>query len=354
MGLVELFAEIPGQSRLLKELEAHAVEPTNSYFFVGPQESGSLAIAKAFSKALLCPQRGCGSCSTCLSIEKDVHPDVSVFERSGPSLSVDDARSIAALSYRSTSGSRYQVIIVPELELAILSAPVLLKSVEEPPSSTIFLLLASVDTVELQTLMSRSVVLRLDPISDDDIYAFLTGKGTEASKAKRAVALAGGRWERALRLCGDDELLDAFSLWGEVPNLLQQDMKMLVELADNLLGAASMMEERRKAEQKKEIADLAEMAKSLGGRQATMTKRLEAQHSRELRRIRSGEIRSGLLVVERYFRDSLASGEALGGDARYLVSAISLIEDTQRALDRNANELLLLVSLFVRLAKMSY
>ena len=349
MSLADLFERIPGQSRLAGELEAHVQQPKNSYFFVGPHDAGVLTAAKAFAKAILCADRGCGECQSCQAIEQDLHPDVAVYERSGAALTVSEAREITEMAFRSTSGSSYQVIIVPEMELVGRAAPVLLKSVEEPPISTIFLLLASMEVPELRTLMSRSIVVKFDPLSEEQIYQYLIMRGHDSGDAKDAVRLSAGRWSRAVELVGNPELRERFSLWEELPGLLSKDISVIISLVDRLIGAVTLMEERRKKEQKKETSELNEMAKALGVSRAFLGDKLEEKHKRELRRIRTTELRAGLLLLEMHYRNQLLLEGLPSGAPRADMDAIRQIEDSQSALVRNCNEFLLLVALLSRL-----
>ncbi len=350
MSLVELFERIPGQDRLLRELQPHVASPKNSYFFIGPQDGGVLGAAKAFAKAIMCAEDGCGECQSCRAIENDVHPDVTVFERSGAALSVEEAQEITSLSVRSTQGSRYRIIIVPELELVGRAAPVLLKSVEEPPVSTVFILLASLELSELRTLMSRSVVLRFDPLFEEQIYGELVKRGFGPEQSKEAVRLSAGRWSRAVELAGDPELREAFTLWEELPQLLRQDMAQIVTLADRLIAIGGVVEDRRRREHKREIEELIQTAKAQGVSSGPLKEKTELGHKRELRRISTGELRAGLLLLERHYRNQLIGGDLDPDRSRHCIDAIREIEDAQAALKRNCNEFLMLVALLCRLA----
>lgn len=351
MSIVDLFEKIPGQDRLASELQAHFQNPRNSYFFIGSQDAGVLEAAKAFAKAILCLEAGCGECQSCMAIEKNSHPDVAVYERTGPFLVVDDAREIVNLAFRSTSGSKYRIIIIPELDLVGKAAPTLLKSVEEPPESTIFLLLASTEVPELRTLMSRSVVLRFDPLSDEQIYRYLHDLGYSDEVSTEAVRLSAGRWSRAVELASDPELREKFGLWEELPSLLAQDTAEIIKLTDRLISVAGLMEDRRRNEQKKEIKEVTELAKAQGDLRESMVKRLEDRHHRELRRIRTAEFRAGLLLLERNYRNRIVLSGHEPSQQEFFIDAISQIEEAQQALRRNCNEFLMLVALLSRLAR---
>lgn len=353
MGLVELLENVPGQQRVIHELQAHLDSLRNSYFFLGPVESGVIEIARAFAQAIVCSEGGCGTCVSCIAIANNLHPDVAVFERVGAALTVDEAKEITSLAFRTTSGSDHRVIIVPELELIGKAGPVLLKTVEEPPQGTIFILQASTATPELATLMSRSLVIELDPLPEDLVVEFLISSGVSATDAHDATVLSGGRLARAMELARDVELRDAFVVWREVPEKLSGDISAILALADQLLETVSRVEGRRKDEHKKELKELDATIKALGISKSDMRDAVEARHKKELRRLRTTELRYGLLLVEREFRNNFTNGRHSTANVKSSIRAIRVIEDAQQALRRNANEFLILVALLSRLVDSS-
>lgn len=350
MGILELFGRIPGQRRLALQLEAHVREPKNSYFLVGPEESGSSEIAIAFAQAIMCSEQGCGDCDVCTSISVGAHPDVFLYQRSGPFLTVDDAHEIVKMAYRTASASKYKIIVIPELELVGRAAPSLLKCIEEPPVSTIFVLLASMATSELETLMSRSVSMWLDPLSDETIFQQLISLGYEPDISRAATDLGAGAWVRAVKLADDKELRESFSIWREVPSLVTRDMRVIIELVDRLIAAISLMEDRKRPEFARELENIAEVATRMGVKKSPLLEAAKERHKRELRKIRTQELKSGLLLLERQYRDSLLTGDLSPERLHYCVSAVKHVEEAQRGMVFNANEFLLLVSLLSRLS----
>lgn len=350
MGIVELFDKIPGQRRLALQLEAHIHDPKNSYFLVGPEESGSSEIAIAFAKAIMCDDHGCDECDICTSIELGAHPDVFLYQRTGPYLTVDDAHEIVKMAYRTASTSNYKIIIIPELELVGRAGPSLLKCVEEPPVSTIFVLLASMATSELETLMSRSVSMWLDPLSDDAIFRQLISLGYESDVSRVATDLGAGGWVRTVKLADDLELRESFAIWKEVPSLVTSDMRVIIELADKLISAVSLMEDRKRVECAEELENIAEVATRMGVKKSPLLEAAKERHKRELRKIRTQELKSGLLLLERQYRDSLVMTDLSADRVQYCINAVKRIEEAQRGIVINANEFLLLVSLLSRLS----
>ena len=152
-----------GQPRAVAALRAAARNPVHAYLFRGPAGSGAAAAARAFAAAVLCPDGGCGHCETCRRALAGTHPDLVSVERTGASLGVDEARRLVALAQRRPYEAARQVLVVHDVHLAIRAAPALLKTVEEPPGATVFVLLADDMPPELATVASRCVEVALPP-----------------------------------------------------------------------------------------------------------------------------------------------------------------------------------------------
>src|SRR5665811_1485445 len=136
-----LFEGVVGQPTAVAQLRASARRPVHAYLLHGPPGSGKRAAARGLAAALLCPDGGCGTCNSCRRALAGTHPDLVTVERSGASLDVDDAREITTRAQKRPLESSRQVLLVPDVHLALKAAPALLKTVEEPPPSTVFILL---------------------------------------------------------------------------------------------------------------------------------------------------------------------------------------------------------------------
>src|SRR6202034_977028 len=100
--------------------------------------SGKRVAARAFAAAIICPNGGCGICAACQGALAGGHPDVNVVERPGPAITVDEARAITAFAQRTPTAATHQVLILADFHLVDRAAPALLKTIEEPPPSTVF------------------------------------------------------------------------------------------------------------------------------------------------------------------------------------------------------------------------
>ena len=107
------------------------------------------------------------------------------------SIPIDEVRTLQRrLNTRPTLGSRRAVIIDPADDLEKSAANALLKSLEEPPQGTFFLLVTHRLGRLLPTLRSRCRILRFNPLSEAQIGAILDASAPQADAATRAAAIA--------------------------------------------------------------------------------------------------------------------------------------------------------------------
>lgn len=195
--------------------------------FEGPKGVGKATTALWLAKRMNCTEPvdgdACGRCWSCRAIAKGHHPDVIVVgtdpERTAPVVSVRQSRAlIQTLSLRPHSARRRFVIIDPADAMNAASANALLKTFEEPPSDTGFVLVTGQSGALLTTVRSRSQRVRFARVATPEVAGWLRKRGIEDAEwlahlsdgcPGRALALADGQaelWREAR-----DELLDALS-----------------------------------------------------------------------------------------------------------------------------------------------
>ncbi len=354
-----LFAGVVGQEEAVAALRAAAANPVHAYLFRGPAGNGGLAAAYAFAAALLCPEGGCGECSTCRAALAGTDPDLHVVRRSGASVSIADIRQVVALAQRRPLRAARQVIVVLDVHLAALRAPALLKTLEEPPGDTVFVLLTDVVVPELVTVASRCVEIPFPPLPRAELVRWLTDSGVPADMAAVVADSSGGNPERARVMVDDPDVVARVALWASVPDALAPAGTTAAALARRVLDSADRAVEPLRAVHAREIETQTEAAKEMGERSLPGRKEIVEQHQREERRFRTDALRAGLGVLARAYRGRVV-GAASGGavsvgdaDVRSATAAVALITETAEALPRNPNEALLLQSLFVRLASLA-
>ncbi len=355
----ELFGQVVGQPEAVAQLAAASRRPVHAYLLVGPAGAGARQLARGFAAALLCPEGGCGICGTCRRALEGIHQDLTEVERSGAALSVEDARRVVQLAQRRPSQAARQVIVVADIASARLAAPVLLKTLEEPPPATVLVLLAESVPAELATIASRCVRIDLVPVPADVIARWLAARGVEPDTAAAVAEAAGGDVERAVTLSGDAGFAARLDRWRSVPGRLDGTGAAAATLADELLASideALAPRRQQQADQSRADAEEAEAhGLRIGGRQER-----EAQQRREERRWRTDELRAGLGALSGAYRDRLADAAhqrrvdsqapRLDGRIRQLAGAVAAVDAAAAELVRNPNETLLLQALLVRLS----
>jgi DNA polymerase III subunit delta' len=208
--------DVIGHNRLIGLLERSIAGGTlpPSLLFAGPAGVGKRTTAVAFAQALNClaPRDGdaCGVCAACSRIARGVHPDVVLVapEDSG-AIRIEQVRDIVdRAAYRPFEGRRRVVIIDEADALGVPPQHALLKTLEEPPSSSIFILVTSRPDVLLPTVRSRCPQLRFRPLSPGDIASALIARGMPEREAHAVAATADGSLADAIGASGG-ELVEA-------------------------------------------------------------------------------------------------------------------------------------------------
>ena len=130
-----------------------------------------------------------------------------------------------------------------------------------------------------------------------------------------------------------------------LPQRLDGSGAEVARAVDELLGLIDAAADPMKERQAEEIAELDRRVEQLGERGSGRSQLLE-RHKRELRRHRTDELKAGLQALAAAYRDRLAAGSR---DPAAAVGAVASIQEAIEALDRNANESLLLQVLLLRL-----
>lgn len=221
-----VFARLVGQPAVEAELVAAAQAArgdsthsgiatgsmTHAWLITGPPGSGRSVAARSFAAALQCTSDdapGCGQCRACVTTMAGTHGDVRCIVPEGLSIGVDEMRAIVQAASRRPSTGRWQIVVVEDADrLTEGAANALLKIVEEPPPSTVFLLCApSVDPEDIAiTLRSRCRHVALVTPSTEAIAAVLIDSdGLTVDRARWAASVSGGHVGRARRLATDPE-----------------------------------------------------------------------------------------------------------------------------------------------------
>ncbi len=354
-----LYVDVPGQDAAVAALRAAASRPVHAYLFVGPPGTGKVAAATDFAAHLLCPNGGDGTCDVCRRVRIGAHPDVATVEREGAAISIGSAQEVIRLAARSPTERDRKVLVLTDFHLVREAGPALLKTIEEPPPSAVFVILAEHVPPELVTIASRCVRIDFVPVPPATVAALLTAEGIPAAHATALAEATGGRLDRARLLAGDAEFAARRDAWLAVPGRLDGSGATAAVVADELVALLERSVEPLRARHQLQASQFeARLARDVevnGKRRRGRfgpdggAKELEERHKREVRRQRTDELRSGLATLAGAYRDRLASDEAGG---RVAAGAVTLIHRTGASLEYNPGELLALQALLVRVGRL--
>lgn len=278
------FSEIAGLAAIKKTLIA-AVDGNHiahAQLFLGKQGYPHLPLALAYATYINCSNRqdedSCGKCSSCIKYDKYIHPDLhfvyptastkkvagkdavsSAFmpdwrtfllenpynslqawlqhigaEDKQANISKGESKNIMrTLSMRSFEAP-YKVMLIwlPEL-MHPAAANAILKILEEPSAKTLFFLVSDSAERLLATILSRTQIIHVPPLSDEEMASLLIDRhGVAADKAKHAAHLAEGNVNEAIRLAAEvqDTSAAQFQEWMRL--CFKVDFTSMVEWGD--------------------------------------------------------------------------------------------------------------------------
>ncbi len=257
------FSEIVGQNRV-KNLLVQTVRKnrvSHAQLFTGPEGCGKLALAIAFAQFVSCenkqyfeegPLRGdsCGICPSCVKYAKLAHPDLHFFvpvastkeikkplsrdflnefrefllqsnfmaglqewhdkigiENKQGIINAEDCNEMSKVLTYKAYESEYKVVIIWHAERFYhAAAPKILKILEEPPDKTLFILITGNTDMVLNTILSRTQILKVPRFNAPDVVHYLRGRFELSDAAANKIALLSeGNLRMAIRLVEDHQ-----------------------------------------------------------------------------------------------------------------------------------------------------
>lgn len=349
---------------------------THAWLVTGPPGSGRSNAARAFAAALQCtgPEPGCGHCKACHDVMSGTHPDVVRLATEKLIITMEEVKDLIGEAQRRPWTGRWRVILVEDADrMAERTTNVLLKSIEEPPPQTVWILCTPSAEDVLPTIRSRCrlVTLRVPPaeavaellVRRDGADPELAARAARASQSHiglaRHLATDPGAWERRRRL-----LLAPVSLRN---------------VGDAVLAAAELVEnaetEAKDATTERDAAEKAALLRALGlegdGKVPpslrAQVRQLEEDQKRRAKRARTDVLDRAMVDLLSFYRDVLAA--QMGSDVERVnidlsdtvdevarttgpeqsLARIQAIEECRTRLRSNAAPLLAVESLMVQL-----
>lgn len=217
---------VVGNQPLLHSLEADLIQKklAHAYIFSGPPEVGKKTVAVTLAHILQCENDFCHDCTTCSQITKGIHSETIEFRDDGEQLGIEAIRDLV-FRLNLTPSAPYKIVIIERAErMTTEAANCLLKTLEEPPSRTIFILTTDNLREILPTVISRSRVLPFQLCDESLLLDFLKEKymAIEEDTLHLVVELSLGRPGVAFKIIEDPELMRFYkSLYVDVSRFFQ-------------------------------------------------------------------------------------------------------------------------------------
>ncbi len=163
-----MWKDISGHAHVVELLKTHSASGRvpHAFLFAGGAGLGKTRMAKEFFKALNCletPGSACDKCGSCLKVMAGTHPDLTELNPESRWIKVDEVRGILSdVALKPFEARMKCIIIEPAEQLGNEGANALLKTLEEPPSSTVFILVSHRPKLLLPTIVSRCQLLRFN------------------------------------------------------------------------------------------------------------------------------------------------------------------------------------------------
>jgi DNA polymerase-3 subunit delta' len=297
-------------------------EVHHAWLFTGPPGSGRSQLALAFAASLLCAEGGCGSCNSCQMIQSKNHPDVQVLNTDRVLISIDEVAEFIEKSIQMPAIGKYRIMVIEDADrMSERTSNLLLKSLEEPPKGTIWMICAPSEADLLPTIRSRVRRVQLKVPTVEAVAQLLVEKyGIGVELAQQSAAQAQSHVGMARRLASNagardrrSQALKAVLSITDIPSAMAVS-EVLAKLAES--DGAQLTAEQDEAERKELFLSLGVSEESkLNPSSRAQLRRLEESQKRRATRSKRDGLDRILIDLMGLYRDvltvQLGAGEPL-------------------------------------------
>ncbi len=211
--MIEIITPLPWQSTQWNFITS-AASFAHAILLSGASGVGKMHFARAFAYFLLCAHkknnRACGQCSACYLLRAETHSDIQLIEGDGASgsIKVDRMREVIEWTEGSPQLGASKVVIIKDAEkMNPASSNALLKTLEEPPGNTVFILVSSYSALLPATIRSRCQSLHFPSVYGEEAVLWLQTAISHPCDVRQLLQSAGGAPLLALMQSGEDETI---------------------------------------------------------------------------------------------------------------------------------------------------
>lgn len=305
--MADVFENIFGQPQVREFLRATVAgsNVSHAYLFTGPAGSNKTAAAYAFAQAVVCQEKGCGDCDHCRRIIRRNHPDVRFVAPEGAGgYLVEQIRHIASDAHMAPIQASIKVYILDRVDLlGTQAANAFLKTLEEPPSDIVFILLGRTRDSVLPTIVSRCQVVPFRHIPTQEAAGILAqNTGASSEMARIAIEASGGSITKAAQFLKSNERMVLRARILEVMFLLEaaDDWDIITYAQDLVVKAKAPLDVVRSVQE----AELEETAEYVS---KTVLRQIEARNKRALSAQSRELLHQSIAIMSSWLRDVLAA-----------------------------------------------
>jgi DNA polymerase-3 subunit delta' len=245
------FTLIQGQDRAVQNLKQSLQRNKlhHAYLFSGPEGVGKKKTAGELIKALNCdrpgPEGGCDQCPSCRKIEKQIHPDFIHLKPEGVNIRIEQIRNLGQqLSFGPVLSRSRLCLLDMASDLNEPAANAFLKTLEEPPPGTLFVLLVRDPGELLPTLVSRCVSIAFNPLPLSLIAEKLMEvEGISREEARALSLVSGGSLGRAFAFLKTDLWKKQEAWITQFEGISRAGVTQLLSWAKSWLGSREEIQE---------------------------------------------------------------------------------------------------------------
>lgn len=276
---------------------------SHAYLLTGPAGSNKTSAAYAFAQAILCEKNGCGECDDCVRVLRRRHPDVHYYAPEGAQgYLVEQIREIVSDVSLAPIRAKRKVYILDRVDLlGTQAANAFLKTLEEPVSGVVFILLGRTREGVLPTIVSRCQVVPFRHIPAKEAAGILSQKvGVTPERARMAIEACDGSITQAISFAKSSERTEFRARVMEVlANLRVADARDVLEYAAELIERAKAPLDNVRTEQSEELAESADFLTKTAMRQ------IELRHKRALTQATRTSLKQMTALIRSWLRDVL-------------------------------------------------
>ncbi len=224
-------------SILQKSVKTNKV--SHAYLFCGPEGVGKKLFALHFARILNCEKGDimpCDTCGSCLKISKNVHPDVKIISTESKQIKIDMIKEGRTFLLSPPFEGPYKLLLIDDAhKMNKAASNALLKTLEEPPSNSVIILITAYAKNLLSTIISRCINITFSNLNDSELKQVLTGLGYQDDMISEIIPLSEGSPAKAIKLMDVENFKLTSSIKELIKNIDKKTFSDIFSFSENVV-----------------------------------------------------------------------------------------------------------------------